>query len=170
MTKCSAPWVILTLHVLMHSHRTICPIDKTLHPRQPSNDYLPMSNTWTSSNFLLRTDDGPNNDNIDIQSVTNSSLYSTNYTMSNLVGQGRVLGNLYSYTGRNLEIFSSRAAHKAGFGPTATYEKIEQLYRSGWTYSGSTSEFIRHDNSIRRLIYKQSCACSICASDYLIML
>ena len=77
-------------------------------------------------NFLLSTDDGIS----DAQSASSSSLYSTNYTMSNLVGPGRVLGNLYSSLGRRLEKSVGVAAHKAGYGPSATYDAILQGYET----------------------------------------
>ena len=51
--------------------------------------------------------------------------------MSNLVGPGRVLGNLYSSLGRRLEIGAS--AHKAGFGPSTAYKKIQDCYETVWS-------------------------------------
>ena len=57
-----------------------------------------MSNGKHIGNFLLSSDEMS-----DAQSAFSSSLYSTNYTMSNLVGPGRVLENLYSSLGRRLE-------------------------------------------------------------------
>ena len=91
-----------------------------------------MPSTWIPSNSPSSIGDGPNCDGGDTQSVTRTSLFSTNYTTSNNIGPGRVLGNFYSYTGRNLERVVGQVAHKAGFGPTATYEKIQQLYRTEW--------------------------------------
>ena len=52
--------------------------------------------------------------------------------MSNLVGPGRVLGNLYSNAGRRLERVLGSAAHRAGLGPIATYEKITELCQAIW--------------------------------------
>ena len=85
-----------------------------------------MANGRHTSNFLLPADDELH----DTQSVTSSSFYSSNYTMSNLVGPGRVLGNLYSSLGRRLERSIGASAHKAGFGPSATYEKIQDYYET----------------------------------------
>ena len=85
-----------------------------------------MSNGKRMGNFLLSTDDGFS----DAQSASSSSLYSTNYTMSNLVGPGRVLGNLYSSLGRRLERSIGVSAHKAGYGPSATYDAILQGYET----------------------------------------
>ena len=90
-----------------------------------------------SRNFLPSTDGQPNDD---AQSVTRTSLFSSNYTISNLVGTGRVLGNLYSFAGRRLERTVGTAAHKAGFGPTATYEKIRQVYYTDWKGDENESE------------------------------
>ena len=84
-----------------------------------------MSNGKRIGNFLLSSDEMS-----DAQSAASSSLYSTNYTMSNLVGPGRVLGNLYSSLGRRLERSIGASAHKAGYGPTATYEAILQDYET----------------------------------------
>ena len=84
-----------------------------------------MSNGKRIGNFLLSSDEMS-----DAQSASSSSLYSTNYTMSNIVGPGRVLGNLYSCLGRRLEKTVSVAAHKAGYGPSATYEAILQGYET----------------------------------------
>ena len=84
-----------------------------------------MSNGKHIGNFLLSSDEMS-----DAQSAFSSSLYSTNYTMSNLVGPGRVLGNLYSSLGRRLERYIGASAHKAGYGPSATYDAILQGYET----------------------------------------
>ena len=61
------------------------------------------------------------------------TLYSsTNDTASNLPGPGRLLGNAYSYAGRRLERAVGVVAHKAGFGPNAVYQKIQELNKIGW--------------------------------------
>ena len=57
---------------------------------------------------------------------------STNDTASNLPGPGRLLGNAYSYAGRRLERVVGVVAHKAGFGPNAVYQKIQELNKIGW--------------------------------------
>ncbi|KLO14325.1 hypothetical protein SCHPADRAFT_318869 [Schizopora paradoxa] len=50
------------------------------------------------------------------------STYSTNYTMSNLVGPGRLLGNLYSKAGSSLERRLGKLAYRAGIGGHAKAE------------------------------------------------
>lgn len=65
-------------------------------------------------------------------SVSSQFTFSTNYTMSNLAGPGRVLGNLYSFTGRRLEKTLADIAHRAGFGPEAIFQKIRDLYSENW--------------------------------------
>ena len=57
---------------------------------------------------------------------------STNDTASNLPGPGRLLGNVYSYAGRRLERAVGIVAHKSGFGPNATYQKMQELMQAGW--------------------------------------
>lgn len=68
-----------------------------------------------------------------------TSVSSTNDTASNLPGPGRVLGNVYSSAGRRLERAVGVVAHKAGFGPNATYKKIQELDRAGWKNSEKKS-------------------------------
>lgn len=59
---------------------------------------------------------------VDVASIV--STFSTNYTMSNVIGAGRTLGGLYSRTGRAFERYLALAAHKAGYGPQAVYNKL----------------------------------------------
>lgn len=66
------------------------------------------------------------NDNVSIFS------HSTNSTVSNLVGTGQVLGNVYSYTGKRLERALGDIAHRVGFGPEAIYVKICSLGWEDW--------------------------------------
>ena len=87
-----------------------------------------MSNGKRIGNFLLSSDEMS-----DAQSASSSSLYSTNYTMSNLVGPGRVLGNLYSSLGRRLERSIGASAHKAGFEPSTAYKKIQDCCETAWS-------------------------------------
>lgn len=98
-----------------------------------------MQSAWSPCNFLLSSDDDGTDDG-DTQSVTHTSLFSSNYTISNNIGPGRVLGNLYSYAGQNLERALGQVAHKAGFGPAATYEKIQILYQTKWRNDEKKSE------------------------------
>ena len=94
--------------------------------------------------LLLSYDDDSQDEDIygDTKSVSSStSLFSTNYTMSNLVGAGRVLGNFYSFAGRRLERTVGTIAHTAGFGPSATYEKIRQTYHTSWRGEKDKGEY-----------------------------
>ena len=68
----------------------------------------------------------------DVLTITNTSVFSTNYTMSNLPGAGRVLGNFYSFAGRQLEKTIGIVAHKAGLGPAAAYKRIRNLSCEHW--------------------------------------
>lgn len=45
----------------------------------------------------------------------------------NLIGPGRVLGNLYSNAGRSLERGFGILAHKVGFGPAASAERLSVI-------------------------------------------
>lgn len=73
---------------------------------------------------------------------TCTSYSSTNDTRSNLPGPGRVLGNFYSYAGRNIERAAGIIAHKAGFGPEAVYSKILDLYQTKWENDENKSMFL----------------------------
>lgn len=116
-----------------------------------------LSSTYTSkseaimtsaryiSNFLLINDDdqtGHGDDTQNSSSLTRTSQLSTNYTTSNNVGVGRVLGNFYSFCGRRLERTVNTAAHKTGHGPTATYEKIHELACTDWLVDAKTSTIL----------------------------
>ena len=74
-------------------------------------------------------------------SIAFSSDYSTNYTESGLIGAGRTLGAFYSYAGRRIENAVGRVAHKAGFGPHATYLKIQEVFRTEWKNDEDKSVF-----------------------------
>lgn len=58
--------------------------------------------------------------------------HSTNSTASNLVCAGRILGSLYSSTGRRLEKSMGNIAYKAGLGPEAIYQRISALDVEDW--------------------------------------
>ena len=75
--------------------------------------------------------------------VASSSFFSSNYTMTNLVGAGRVLGNFYVTVGRYLERILGEAAYSAGFGPDAIFERITQLYYDGWRDDRNKSESLQ---------------------------
>ena len=89
----------------------------------------------------------------DASTGSRSSLFSTNYTMSNNIGTGRVLGNLYSYAGRRLEKTIGLLAHRAGLGPNTTYEKIQAIYDSDESRKLDTYASERADVSTFRLGY-----------------
>ncbi|KLO14326.1 hypothetical protein SCHPADRAFT_318909 [Schizopora paradoxa] len=57
---------------------------------------------------------------------TYTSSWSTNYTMSNLVGPGRLLGKLYSRAGSSLERGIGKLAYRAGLGSQAKAESLLQ--------------------------------------------
>lgn len=61
-------------------------------------------------------------------SSTYSSTFSTNMTMSNLIGPGRALGNLYSMVGRSLEK-RFRARDKREIEAVATRIREDCLFR-----------------------------------------
>ena len=69
---------------------------------------------------------------IETLSIVPTSDFSTNYTESGIIGAGRTLGIFYSSAGRKFERAVGRVAHKAGFGPQATYSKIQDLVRIDW--------------------------------------
>lgn len=63
----------------------------------------------------------------DMRSDTDSSsasTFSTNYTMSGIVGAGLTVGKLYSLVGRKIENVLGYSAYKAGYGPLAVFEKM----------------------------------------------
>lgn len=55
-----------------------------------------------------------------------SSTFSTNYTMSNLPGPGRLLGNIFSKAGSSLEHGLGKIAYRAGVGAYAKLEDLRQ--------------------------------------------
>ena len=98
----------------------------------------------SNDDLLLSYDDDGQDDDVYGDTTTISSrtsLFSTNYTMSNLVGAGRVLGNFYSFAGRRLERTVGTIAHRAGFGPSATFEKIRQMYYTSWRGEKDKGEY-----------------------------
>ena len=69
---------------------------------------------------------------IEALSIVPASDLSTRYTETSLIGAGRTIGILYSSAGRRLERVVGNVAHKAGYGPQATYLKIQELIRTEW--------------------------------------
>ena len=78
-----------------------------------------LSDTATAQCTLPCSSCGGHADNLSIVST-----FSTNYTMSNLIGAGRTLGLLYSRAGRAFEKSAAFVAEKAGYGPQAIYNKL----------------------------------------------
>ena len=72
-------------------------------------------------------------------SIVPTTELSTNYTESGLIGPGRTLGIFYDYAGRRLERVVGRVAHKAGFGPQATYLKMQELLSTEWKVDDNKS-------------------------------
>lgn len=71
-------------------------------------------------------------------SVASYSTWSTNMTMSNLVGAGRMVGNFYSFAGRRLEKGVLRiVATSTARGPNACADRLLSLCQSffaGWPF------------------------------------
>lgn len=55
------------------------------------------------------------------------SIASSNETMDNLPGPGRVLGNFYTSAGRRLENEIGRVAVRLGCGPHIAARKIQEI-------------------------------------------
>ena len=83
------------------------------------------------------------NDEGDMQSSPSTSRFSNNRRMSSLIGTGRALGNLFNKAGRHLEKTIDAVAHKVGFGPNATYARIQEQYYTNWHSDEQRSEFSR---------------------------
>ena len=75
-------------------------------------------------------------------SIVPTTELSTNYTETGLIGPGRTLGIFYSYAGRRLERVVGKVAHKAGYGPQATYLKIQELLRTEWKVDDKKSRIV----------------------------
>lgn len=100
--------------------------DGTTHASGPSN--LPF--TFSSWEDELRRDE-PDTVAADDASVMSYSYYSTwssNYTMSNLEGTGRIIGNLYSKAGAALERRLWRIVNRAAL--KAEKEALEEAKRA----------------------------------------
>lgn len=79
-----------------------------------------------------------------VPTFDNASIFShsTTSTASNLPGTGRVLDNLFSFAGKQLESSLGNMAHKAGFGPEAIYKKICTLHLEDWRSDNEKGEGI----------------------------
>lgn len=62
----------------------------------------------------------------DHQTSKSYSSDSTNITADNLVGAGRVLGNVYVFLGNRLEGRLGASAEKLGYGPQASATKVQR--------------------------------------------
>ena len=93
---------------------------------------MPTPSAADSSHLGYLIDDDVNEDVIST-TTKRTSYYSTNYTESNLPGAGRVLGQVYSLVGRQIERTVGVVAQKVGFRPRsdAIYQQIQELYREG---------------------------------------
>ncbi len=81
---------------------------------------LPISPQRASS--LLDDDFYEQDDSTSIYSYSYYSTWSSNYTISNLVGPGRLLGNLLSSAGSSLERRLGKLAYRLGLGSYAMAE------------------------------------------------
>lgn len=100
-------------------------------PLQRIDEDSPLESYSTTRTLGYRAIHGaPTDDNLSV------SGHSTNSTVSNLVGTGRVIGNVYNFAGKRLERRLGDVAHRAGFSPEAVYEKICSLYREDWKMDG----------------------------------
>ena len=79
---------------------------------------------------------------IEALSIVPASDLSTKYTETGLIGAGRTIGILYSSAGRRLERVVGNVAHKAGYGPQATYLKIQELIRTEWKVDDKKSKIV----------------------------
>ena len=94
---------------------------------------MSASSVADSSQLDYLFDDDVNEDVISTTTKL-TSYYSTNYTESNLPGAGRVLGQVYSLVGRQIERTVGVVAHRVGFRAKSDriYQKIQELYHEGW--------------------------------------
>ncbi|KAH8116687.1 hypothetical protein DFH11DRAFT_1124127 [Phellopilus nigrolimitatus] len=111
-------------------------------PRHPSQNAIGVevdpgpyheSAEWTDDIYLSA------------ESEQSSTSLSTTATADNLPGAGRVLGNVYSFFGRRLEVAASKFMARRGYGPHAATERIDTLRSGFWIYG---------ENSV---IYREQC-------------
>lgn len=86
---------------------------------------------------------------------TYKSTWSTNYTMSNLEGAGRILGKLYSRTGLALERSLGSLAYRAGIG---SYVK---LIRYGLYHMFVSADIREHDKACKIMLKYARYVCNI---------
>ncbi|KLO14319.1 hypothetical protein SCHPADRAFT_996667 [Schizopora paradoxa] len=79
---------------------------------------------------------------------TYASTFSTNYTASNLVGAGRILGKMLSRSGTSLERYLGKLAYRAGLG---SYAKAEESLK----LAGPVDELMKSDSTTK---IEQACS------------
>ena len=104
--------------------------------------------------------------------VASCLRYSSNYTESDLIGTGRVLGNVYSYVGWLLERVIRFAFGLLGIRPRpdVVYQEIQELYHAEWVTDEEKSMYlliisIDKENQFAYIIQENTCPNS--ASNYL---
>ena len=77
------------------------------------------------------------------------SLASTNVTASDLPGPGRILGNVFSYLGRKVELAIESLAVSRGYGPENVVSRIRErdyAYRErDWPHHNYTRNYTDDD-------------------------
>ena len=116
---------------------------------------MPTPSAVDSSHLDYLIDDDVNKDVATTTTTGLTSYYSTNFTESNLPGAGRVLGQVYSLAGRQIERTVGVVAQKVGFRPRsdAIYQKIQELYREGWIIDEKKSMLFPLFSYSRHLIF-----------------
>ena len=101
-------------------------------PRSSKNSIILREDRTQHSNLQLQT--YPQRLPIDqLSDSSSTSSVSTNFTLPNLPGPGRALGNLYTRAGRILERSIALLAHKMGYGPYAVSSRVGQVLTTwGW--------------------------------------
>lgn len=66
-------------------------------------------------------------------------------TADDLVGPGRILGNVYSHFGRKVERVLGNVAEKMAYGPRATAKRLKLYYQTGFKSSRARHKIIERD-------------------------
>ena len=85
---------------------------------------LSLQTVMSSNEFSAASQDTRDLDAVDVISMSATSL---NETESDLLGSGRLLGNLYMKLGKHVEDMIGRIAHSMGRGPISTAKRIRNL-------------------------------------------
>ncbi|KLO10087.1 hypothetical protein SCHPADRAFT_892612 [Schizopora paradoxa] len=92
----------------------------------PNQQYLHQSAISTSTPFDSNSIEHDSSDSSTVHSYF--STWSTNYTMSNLPGPGRIVGNIISRAGSSLERGLGKVAHRASVGKNSrAISNLQQL-------------------------------------------